>query len=416
MYINKKAQSRRMQMVHYILRNNISPTRVIILGFLGVIVTGAVLLMLPIATREGLHTDWLTALFTATSATCVTGLVVVDTYSHWTAFGQAVVLLLIQCGGLGFMTLAATFSFLVRRTITLRERLIMTQSLNINDISGIVRLTRHVLVGTIFCELSGAIILSIRFSGEFGWIGGIIKGIFHSVSAFCNAGFDLMGENVPFSNLTGYVSDPIVNITIMSLIIVGGLGFFVWEDIYRKRRFRDLSLHTKLVLTITASLLIGGSILVFAFEYTNPGTLGELPMHGKVLASMFQSTTTRTAGFNTIDQGALTLPSKILSMILMFIGGSSGSTAGGIKTVTFGVLMLTAFAVMRGKNDVTAFSRRIATRAILNALALAMTAGVLILVCVLVMSPMQSQPLVDVMYEAVSAFGTVGVSANLTTE
>ncbi|MEG2939605.1 MAG: potassium transporter TrkG, partial [Oscillospiraceae bacterium] len=324
--------------------------------------------MLPIATREGLHTDWLTALFTATSATCVTGLVVVDTYSHWTAFGQAVVLLLIQCGGLGFMTLAATFSFLVRRTITLRERLIMTQSLNINDISGIVRLTRHVLVGTIFCELSGAIILSIRFSGEFGWIGGIIKGIFHSVSAFCNAGFDLMGENVPFSNLTGYVSDPIVNITIMSLIIVGGLGFFVWEDIYRKRRFRDLSLHTKLVLTITASLLIGGSILVFAFEYTNPGTLGELPMHGKVLASMFQSTTTRTAGFNTIDQGALTLPSKILSMILMFIGGSSGSTAGGIKTVTFGVLMLTAFAVMRGKNDVTAFSRRIATRAILNAL------------------------------------------------
>ncbi|MEG2378511.1 MAG: potassium transporter TrkG, partial [Clostridia bacterium] len=185
---------------------------------------------------------------------------------------------------------------------------------------------------------------------------------------------------------------------------------------YRKRRFRDLSLHTKLVLTITASLLIGGSILVFAFEYTNPGTLGELPMHGKVLASMFQSTTTRTAGFNTIDQGALTLPSKILSMILMFIGGSSGSTAGGIKTVTFGVLMLTAFAVMRGKNDVTAFSRRIATRAILNALALAMTAGVLILVCVLVMSPMQSQPLVDVMYEAVSAFGTVGVSANLTTE
>ena len=314
------------------------------------------------------------------------------------------------------MSLAAIFSFLLRRTITLRERLIMTQSMNINDLSGVVRLTRHVLVGTFFCEFFGAVILAIRFSGEFGWRGGIVKGIFHSVSAFCNAGFDLMGENEAFSNLTAYVSDPIVNITIMALIIVGGLGFFVWEDIYHKRRFREFTLHTKLVLTITAVLLIGGSCMFLAFEYNNPGTLRDLPVQGKVFGAMFQATTTRTAGFNTIDQAAMTLPSKMLSMLLMFIGGSSGSTAGGIKTVTFGLLVLTAISVMRGKNEVTAFQRKINMRAILNALALTMTAIALIVVATLVISSVQPLPLLDVMNEAVSAFGTVGLTNGITTK
>lgn len=415
MYIGKFGKLSKFHMFRILLMDTINPTRVIIFGFLAVILLGAGLLMLPIATRPGLHTDPLTALFTATSATCVTGLVVVDTYTHWSPFGQCVVLFLIQCGGLGFMSLAAIFSFLVRRTISLRERLIMTQSLNINDLSGVVRLTRHVLIGTFICEFTGAAILSIRFAGEFGWRQGIIKGVFHSVSAFCNAGFDLMGQKVPFSNLTDYVADPIVNITIMALIIIGGLGFFVWEDIYRKRRFHDLELHTKLVITITASLLIGGSILLFIFEYKNPQTLGKLTMQGKIFGSMFQATTTRTAGFNTIDQGAMTLPSKILSMILMFIGGSSGSTAGGIKTVTFGVLVLTAFSVMRGKNEVTSFGRRISMRAILDALALTMMAIVLLLISALIIVPQQDAGVLDVMYESVSAFATVGVSTGITT-
>ena len=369
MLLGSRGKASRSHLVRFLLQRNLSPTRVLIFGFLALILFGTLLLMLPISTRDGQETDLLTALFTATSASCVTGLVVVDTYTHWTPFGQSVVLFLIQCGGLGFMSLAAIFSFLLRRTITLRERLIMTQSMNINDLSGVVRLTRHVLVGTFFCEFFGAVILAIRFSGEFGWRGGIVKGIFHSVSAFCNAGFDLMGENEAFSNLTAYVSDPIVNITIMALIIVGGLGFFVWEDIYHKRRFREFTLHTKLVLTITAVLLIGGSCMFLAFEYNNPGTLRDLPVQGKVFGAMFQATTTRTAGFNTIDQAAMTLPSKMLSMLLMFIGGSSGSTAGGIKTVTFGLLVLTAISVMRGKNEVTAFQRKINMRAILNALA-----------------------------------------------
>lgn len=416
MLLRSRGKSPRSHIVRFLLRRNLSPTRVLIFGFLALILLGTALLMLPISTRDGQETDLLTALFTATSASCVTGLVVVDTYTHWTPFGQCVVLFLIQCGGLGFMSLAAIFSFLLRRTITLRERLIMTQSMNINDLSGVVRLTRHVLIGTFFCEFFGAVILAIRFSGEFGWRGGIAKGIFHSVSAFCNAGFDLMGEDVPFCNLTAYVSDPIVNITIMALIIVGGLGFFVWEDIYHKRQFREFTLHTKLVLTITATLLIGGTLMFLIFEYNNPGTLGNLPPQGKLFGAMFQATTTRTAGFNTIDQAAMTLPSKMLSMLLMFIGGSSGSTAGGIKTVTFGLLILTAVSVMRGKNEVTAFQRKINVRAILSALALTMTAIVLILTATLIISSVQPLPLIDVMNEAVSAFGTVGLTNGITTQ
>ena len=414
MLLGSRGKPSRFHMIRFLFQRNLSPTRVVILGFLALILLGAALLMLPCATRPGQETSWLCALFTSTSATCVTGLVVVDTYTHWSPFGQAVILVLIQCGGIGFMSLAAIFSFLLRRTITLRERLIMTQSMNINDLAGVVRLTRHVLVGTFFCEFFGAVILSIRFSGEFGWRGGIIKGVFHAVSAFCNAGFDLMGEREAFSSLTEYAGDPIVNITIMALIVIGGLGFFVWEDMYHKRRFHEYTLHTKLVLTITAVLLIGGSALFFFFEYANPQTLGALPPHAKVFGAMFQATTTRTAGFNTIDQTALTLPSKMLSMLLMFIGGSSGSTAGGIKTVTFGILVLTAVSVLRGKSEVTAFGRKINPRAILNALALAMTGLALILISTLVITLIQPLDVVDVMYETVSAIATVGLATGAT--
>ena len=416
MPLSKHKKSAREAIAKVLFRRTLNPTRMIIFGFIALILIGTVLLCLPVSSRTGQATDIVTALFTATSAGCVTGLSVVDTYSYWSPFGQCVVLFLIQCGGLGFMSLAAIFSFLLRRTITLRERLVMTQSMNINDLSGIVRMTRHILIGTFFFEFSGAVILSIRFSGEFGWRAGIAKGIFHSVSAFCNAGFDLMGQKAACSNLTSYVSDPIVNITIMALIIVGGLGFYVWEDIYHKQRFRDYTLHTKLVLTITASLLALGSIMFFAIEYNNPETLGKLSFCDKIMAAMFQATTTRTAGFNTISQSALELPSKMLSMLLMFIGGSTGSTAGGIKTVTFGILLLTAISVMRGKSDVTVFGRRLNIRTVLNAFALTVTAVVIIVAAAFAILSVQSLPVLDVIYEVISAFCTTGLSTGITTQ
>lgn len=405
---------RRFVVERVISRRHTNPSKFIILVFIGIILLGALLLMLPVSSRSGEWTPFITAVFTSTSATCVTGLIVEDTYTYWSGFGQAVILALIQCGGLGFMSLATMFSFLLRRKIGLRERLVITQSLNINDISGVVRLMRHILYGTFLAEGIGALILSIRFSGMFGWRDGIIKGVFHSVSAFCNAGFDLMGQTRAFAGLTDFVGDPIINITIMALIIVGGLGFFVWEDIYRCRNFKNLAVHTKLVIIITAFLIVSGTLLFLLFEYKNPATIAEMPWWQKLLAAMFQSVTTRTAGFNTINQGAITVPSKMLSMMLMFIGGSPGSTAGGIKTVTFGILVLTAISVMSRKNDVNAFGRRIPTRAILNAIAVALTALFLLMVGVFVMVFFQNVPLVDVMYDAVSALATVGLSAGVT--
>lgn len=412
MHLRRKL--RRVMFERILQRRNINPSKIIILGFLGLILLGAFLLCLPISSRSGEWTPFLTAIFTSTSATCVTGLIVVDTYSYWSGFGQCVILAMIQCGGLGFMTFAAVFSFLLRRTIGLRERLVMTQSLNVNDISGVVRLTRHILYATIFAEGCGAIILSIRFAGMFGWADGIKKGIFHSVSAFCNAGFDLMGQLKPYSNMTEVVGDPIINITLMALVVFGGLGFFVWEDVYRNRKFSNLALHTKLVVVITVALILGGAGLFLLFEYQNPETIGNLSVGDKILASFFQSVTTRTAGFNSIDQVALTLPSKMLSMVLMFIGGSPGSTAGGIKTVTFGVLVITAMNVMQRKNDVNAFGRRIPMRAILNAMSLALTAGFLLVVCVFIMVFFQNVPLMDVIYDALSALATVGLSTGAT--
>jgi len=312
------------------------------------------------------------------------------------------------------MTLATVFSFLLRRTISLRERLVMTQSLNVNDISGVVRMTRHMLFGTFFAEGVGALILSIRFAGVFGWVDGIKKGIFHSVSAFCNAGFDLMGQQAPYSSMKEFVGDPVINITLMALIVFGGLGFFVWEDIYRNHRFVNFALHTKLVISISAVLILGGGCMFLLFEYANPATIGKLPFDEKVMASLFQSVTTRTAGFNTIDQDAMTLPSKVLSMALMFIGGSPGSTAGGIKTVTVGVLVFTAISVISRKSDVNAFGRRIPVHIILNAMALTVTALFLLFVCGFAMVFFQQIPLLDVMYDAVSALTTVGLSMGAT--
>lgn len=388
---------------------------VIAVGFLIIILTGAVLLTLPVSARSGEPTDFLDALFTATSATCVTGLVTVGTATHWSGFGQVVILLLIQIGGLGFMSLASIASFLTRRTITLRERMVMSAGLNLTENAGIVRLTRRVLLGTFAFEGAGAVLLATRFVPRVGLWQGIKMGVFHSISAFCNAGFDLVGTpDNPFASLTGYADDLIVNLTIMVLIVIGGLGFFVWGDIWDKHRFRRLRLHTKLVLVTTTFLLCAGFVLTLFFEWGNPQTLGAMPVQDKVLAAAFQSVTLRTAGFNTIDQGALTGPSQAVACLLMMIGGSPGSTAGGIKTVTAAVLVLSAISALRGRTTVAAFGRTIVSRSIMNAVTMMIMGGTLSLTGACVISYVENVPFGVCLFESVSAFATVGLSMGLT--
>ena len=391
------------------------PATVMALGFFCIILIGAALLMLPFSSRSGERTAFLDALFTATSATCVTGLVRVGTATHWSGFGQAVLLVLIQIGGLGFMTLASIASFLTRRTITLRERMVMSAGLNLSDNAGIVRLTRRVLVGTFTFESIGAVLLSVRFVPEFGFSRGVAMGIFHSVSSFCNAVFDLLGTpERPFHSLTDYLHDPLVNVTVMALVVLGGLGFFVWGDIWDKHCFRRFRLHTKLVLVTTAALLLAGFGLTLLFEWNNPQTLGALSVPEKLMAAAFQSVTLRTAGYNTIDQGALTGPAQALSCVLMLVGGSPGSTAGGIKTVTLAVLALSALSAMRGQVNVAAFGRTITVRSIMNAITMLTVGASVSMAGACAISFLEDLPLHQCAFEAVSAFATVGLSMGLT--
>ncbi len=392
------------------------PTQIIILGFLAVILFGALLLTLPISSKSGAGTPFIDALFTATSATCVTGLVVVDTAAHWSVFGQLVILAMIQVGGLGFITMACLVSFLLRRKISLRERLIMVESFNQSEIQGIVWLARRVLTVTFVVELSGALILSARLIPEFGLLGGAYRGTFMAVSAFCNAGFDVIGKYGEFVSLMPYVGDFVINVTVMGLIVFGGLGFFVWADLYRYKPGvgYQFKLQTILVLTVTAILIVGGAAMIFAFEYHNPQTIGNLPLPQKILASFFQSVTTRTAGFNTIDQAAMSDMSKLVSMILMFIGGSPGSTAGGIKTVTLAVILVTVYNVVRGRKSVNVLGKHIGHGIILRALSIALIGVMVLFVGVVILSATEEAGLQVLLYEAVSAFGTVGVTQSLT--
>lgn len=393
---------------------SLSPTQLIVIGFLLLIFIGSILLNLPIASRNGRSIGYLNALFTATSATCVTGLVVVDTYTHWTLFGQLVILSLIQVGGLGFMTMATLFSLVLRRKISFRERLLIAESLNQYSLEGVVRLTKQILLGTLMFEAAGALILSIQFIGDFGLVKGIYRGIFHAISAFCNAGFDIMGEEQEYVSLTAYTSDTIVNFTVMALIIIGGLGFSVWDDIYRAKSFKNLRLHTKLVLLITAVLLIFGFVFFFLLEWSNPKTLQPLNMKGKLLSAMFQSVTTRTAGFNTVSLSDLTSASKFMTIVLMFIGGSPGSTAGGIKTATIGVLIFAVVSVLRGSDDTELFKRRLNTGVVLRALSIVIISAVIVITTTVTLSIFENASFVEVFFEAVSAFGTVGLSLGIT--
>ena len=390
------------------------PGRLIVLVFLGIILLGAGLLCLPAASRSGQPTDFLTSLFTATSATCVTGLIRVDTGTHWAMFGQVVILLLIQIGGLGFMTIACLFFFALRRKIGLRERMVLAQALGSDSYSGIVSLVRNILRGTAAVEGVGALILFFRFLPEFGFGRALWYGVFHSVSAFCNAGFDVLADVDTGGSLCRYVTDPVVNFTIMALIVIGGLGFAVWGDIRHHRRFSRLSVYSRLVVIITTVLIFGGAGVFAALEWNNPNTIGDLTVPQKLMAALFQSVTLRTAGFATFDQNALSDVSKAASDLLMLVGGSSGSTAGGVKTATVGVILLSAWSTARGRTSVHVMKRRIPRQAVENASALFILVLLLSGLGAAFLSIADHVSLENALYETISALCTVGLTTGIT--
>lgn len=396
------------------MRRHLSQGQFIAIGFILMILIGALLLDTPMASRSGQSIGFLSALFTATSASCVTGLVVADTATQWTLFGQIVVLILIQIGGLGFISIGVFFSIILRRKIGLRERGLMMESANALQLGGIVKFARRIVAGTAVVEGVGALLLMIRFIPEFGVLKGIWYGIFHSVSAFCNGGFDLMGAKYgKYSSLVAYYDDPLVNIVIMSLIVIGGIGFVVWGDLLKNRwHFKKYLLHTKIVLLMSTILIFGGALLFYWAERN--GVLKGMSVSGQILSSLFASVTARTAGFNTVDTAAMSGASKLLTAVLMFIGGSPGSTAGGIKTTTLFVLLMGVKKNVTGAYGIQAFGKRLEDDTLATASIIAtLNMGITIIAIFIVMG-MQPFAMQDVVFEAFSASGTVGITAGIT--
>lgn len=391
-----------------------STTRLIAVTFFAIICLGTLLLMLPAASRNGESCSFLNALFTATSATCVTGLTPFDSWTQWSGFGQVVLLCLIEIGGLGFMSAATLVIFLFRRKVGLRQRMIMAQALSLNEMNGVVRLQRTVLVGSISMEALGALILTCWFWPKYGFATALRWGVFHAVSAFCNAGFDIFGELSPGSSLQLFQGDPVVLLTLGMLVIIGGLGFLVWEDMAEKRSFQKLTVYSKLVLSATVSLLLAGWVLTCVLEWNNPETLGKLPVWQKLLGGLFQSITLRTAGFDAINQAGLTDAGKAVASVFMLIGGSSGSTAGGLKTVTVLVLLLFIAARARGRSTVTVFHRTIPDDQVMNAMTISLIMIVLAFFGGIFISVTSPVGFTDALYESVSALGTVGLTAGAT--
>lgn len=395
-------------------KKRIPPGQIIIAGFGGAILLGTLLLMLPWATRDGQGASFLDALFTATSATCVTGLIVHDTYTYWSAFGQAVLLLLIQIGGMGVVTIAIAIFMITGKKIGFQHRLLMQESISAPQVGGIVRMTGFIVRGILLVEGIGAVLLALRFCPEYGWGRGIWYAVFHSISAFCNAGFDLMGEHAAYSSLTAYTTDPVINVTIMVLIIVGGLGFFVWDDLLRNRwAVHKYRLHTKLVLVTTLVLLLIPFAYYLLFEFGRDvwqfGWSGE-----RWWAALFQTVTPRTAGFNTVDLAQMADTSLLLMMILMLTGGSSGSTAGGFKTTTLATMVLCVRSVLRRKSSVQCFGRRFAPDTLRQAATLLFTYVTATLLVGMVICHLDGVALLPALFEAASAAGTVGLSLGLT--
>lgn len=395
-----------------------STTQTIMISFALSILIGSLLLSLPISSKTGEAIPYIDALFTATSATCVTGLVTLSTASAWSLFGQAVILVLIQIGGLGIITFIVGIMVAFNRKMGLTDSQLIGDAFNLNSLSGLVQFIKKVILGTFIIEGIGALLYMTVFVPQFG-LRGVWISVFNSVSAFCNAGMDVIAEN----SLCDYVTNPIINAVTSLLIILGGLGFIVWWDVLRVIKsyktaklgcFKKLTLHTKIVLSSTAILLFGGAILIFIFEYNNPLTIGELSLFDKIQASFFQSVTTRTAGFVTIAQENFTNQTAILSLILMFIGGSPIGTAGGIKTVTIVVLCATAYSTINNKNEVSLFNRNLSRQATHKAVAVTCMSFGIMLASTLMLSAATSASVIDVLYETVSATATVGLSRNLT--
>ena len=389
----------------------LNPPQILVLGFAAIIMVGTLLLMLPIANTTGERIAFIDAFFTATSATCVTGLVVMDTGHYFSVFGQVVIAVLIQLGGLGFMTMTTLIAIVFRRKISLRERLILQQALNQNSIEGIVKLVRKVLFYSITIELIGALILTIRWSFDMPFGKALYFGVFHSISLFNNAGFDLFGD---FRSLTLYVNDPVINIVSMAIIILGGLGFVVLSDLVGIRQIRKLSLHSKVVISVTSFLIIFGAVVFFILEVTNPRTLGQMDAGGKILASFFQSVTTRTTGMNTVDIAGLRQATQFFIIILMFIGASPGSTGGGIKTTTFAILIGAVISMVKGQDDVVMFRYRIPQERIFKALTITMLSLVVVIGVTMILSTTEDSQFLAILFETTSAFGTVGLSMGLT--
>ena len=396
----------------------LSTTQIILLSFLVTILAGSALLALPISSSSGEAVSYLDALFTATTSTCVTGLVTLPTVSTWSVFGQVVILFLIQIGGLGIITIMSGLMLLLNRKMGIGDRLLIQDAFNLNTMSGLAKFVKNVLFGTLIVEGIGAALYMFVFVPEFG-ARGIWISVFNSVSAFCNAGIDIIAEN----GLYNYATNPLINIVTAVLIILGGLGYIVWWDVLRvvksrsrnnRRIFRHLTLHSKVAITVTAGLVLAGAILIFVFEYANPLTIGNLSLFDKVQVSFFQSVTTRTAGFATIPQENLTNASAAVSIILMLVGGSPVGTAGGMKTVTVAVLISSAFATVRNKNSVTLFGRRIFDGALKKAVAVVVTFITICATSTVLLMATSDVSALDAVYETVSATATVGLSRNLT--
>lgn len=394
------------QLLH---KNNKSPFRIIIFGFLLVILNGSFLLMLPVSTRAGISTPFLDALFTSTSAVCVTGLVLHDTATYWSMFGQLVIILLIQIGGLGVVTVAGAFAILSGRKIGLMQRSTMREAIAAPNVGGIVRLTEFILKTALVVELLGAMLLFPVFCGEFGYIKGAWYALFHSISAFCNAGFDLMGIKAPFSSLMDYASQPVVSIVIAALIVVGGIGFLTWEDIRTNRlKLHKYRMQSKVILTVTGALILLPATYFFLFEF------GAAPAGERILLSIFQAITPRTAGFNTADLTAMSETGQAVIIMLMLIGGSPGSTAGGMKTTTLAVLLSSALAVFRRREDPHFFNRRVPNETVTQAATIMMMYLILFLAGGLIISRLENLPVLTCLFETASAIGTVGLSLGIT--
>lgn len=394
-----------------LLNSKLSYARVIAFMFLVLILLGAFLLMLPISASDGQSTNFIDCLFTSTSATCVTGLVIFNTGLHWSLFGKVVILLLIQIGGLGLMTIITMAFIFFKKQITLREKLLFIKSTGESSILDVKQLIKSIFLGTFLFEFIGAALLSIRFCRDFGIKAGIFSSIFHAISAFCNAGFDIMGDKS--SSLISYDNDYLVNITIMALIIIGGLGFLVWNDVSRSRfNVRKFKLHTKIVIFTTLGLIITGAALMYIFEYYY--SFANLAKGPKVLAAFFQAISPRTAGFNTVNQANLSESGSLLTMVLMFIGGSPGSTAGGIKTTTFFILLINTIFCAKNQQNINICKKRISNVIINQAVAITFIYLLAVILSTIIICAIEPFPLKKIIFEVISAIGTVGLSMGIT--